>query len=49
MTQEISSNMLTASHGVQAITDNMSKIAGATEAASVAARAVVEASKTLVA
>jgi methyl-accepting chemotaxis protein len=49
VTQEISSNMLTASHGVQAITDNMSKIAGATEAASVAARAVVEASKTLVA
>ncbi len=49
VTQEISSNMLTASHGVQAITDNMSKIAGATEAASVAARTVVEASKTLVA
>lgn len=49
VTQEISSNMLTASHGVRAITDNMSRIAGATEAASASARAVIEASKALVA
>ncbi len=49
VTQEISSNMLTASHGVQTITDNMTRIAGATEAASASARSVMEASKSLVA
>ncbi|WBT36525.1 methyl-accepting chemotaxis protein [Hyphomicrobium sp. DMF-1] len=49
VTQEISANMLTASNGVQAITDNMTRIAGATEAASASARTVMEASKALVA
>jgi methyl-accepting chemotaxis protein len=49
VTQEISSNMLTASNGVQAITENMTRIQGATEAASASARTIVEASKALVA
>ncbi len=49
VTQEISSNMLTASNGVQAITEDMTRIQGATEAASASARTVMEASKTLVA
>jgi methyl-accepting chemotaxis protein len=49
VTQEISSNMLTASNGVQAITENMSQIASATDAANASARTVMEASKTLVA
>jgi methyl-accepting chemotaxis protein len=49
VTQEISSNMLTASNGVQAITENMTRIAAATEAANASARTVIEASKTLVA
>jgi methyl-accepting chemotaxis protein len=49
VTQEISSNMLTASNGVQAITQNMARIQGATEAASQSARTVMEASKSLVA
>ena len=49
VTQEISSNMLTASNGVQAITEDMTRIQGATEAANASARTVMEASKTLVA
>jgi methyl-accepting chemotaxis protein len=49
VTQEISSNMLTASIGVQDITENMTRIQGATEAASISARTVMEASKALVA
>lgn len=49
VTQEISANMLTASNGVQAITDNMTRIASATEAANASARTVMEASKALVA
>jgi len=48
-TQEISANMLTASNGVQAITENMNRVAAATEAASASARTVMEASKALVA
>jgi methyl-accepting chemotaxis protein len=49
VTQEISANMLTASNSVQAITDNMSKSVGATEAANASARKVMEASRSLVA
>jgi methyl-accepting chemotaxis protein len=49
VTQEISANMLTASNSVQAITDNMSRIVGATEAANASARKVMEASRSLVA
>lgn len=49
VTQEISSNMLTASNGVQSITDNMTRIASATEAANTSARTVMDASKALVA
>ncbi|HEX2843152.1 PAS domain-containing methyl-accepting chemotaxis protein [Hyphomicrobium sp.] len=49
VTQEISANMLTASNGVQVITENMARIATATEAASASARTVMEASKSLVA
>jgi methyl-accepting chemotaxis protein len=49
VTQEISANMLTASNGVQAITQNMNRIATATEAANASARTVMEASKALVA
>jgi len=49
VTQEISSNMLTASNGVQAINENMGRIAAATEAANASARTVIEASKALIA
>jgi methyl-accepting chemotaxis protein len=49
VTQEISANMLTASNGVQVISQNMIRIQGATEAASASARTVMEASKSLVA
>lgn len=49
VTQEISSNMLTASMSVQAVTENMSRIVGATEAANESARKIMEASKALVA
>ncbi len=49
VTQEISSNMLTAANGVRAITDNITRVAISTEAASASARTVIEASKSLVA
>ena len=41
--------MPTASNGAQAITENMSRIAAATEAANASARTVIEASKALIA
>lgn len=49
VTQEISSNMLTASMSVQAVTENMSRVVGATEAANESTRKIMEASKALVA
>lgn len=49
VTQEISSNMLTASNGVQGVTDTMAAIVRATEAATESTRKVMEASKALVA
>lgn len=49
VTQEISSNMLTASNSVQGVTDTMSVIVSATEAANESTRKVMEASKALVA
>ncbi|WP_295559703.1 PAS domain-containing methyl-accepting chemotaxis protein [uncultured Hyphomicrobium sp.] len=49
VTQEISSNMITASNSVQAMTDNMTKIVNATESANDSTRKIMEASKTLVA
>lgn len=49
VSQEISANMLTASNGVQAIAENMTKIAMVTDTANQATRTVVEASRSLVA
>lgn len=49
VTQEISSNMLTAANGVQGVTDTMAAMVRATEAARDSTRKVMEASKALVA
>ncbi len=49
VTKEISTNMMTASHGVQVVNTNLENIAGASRAANASARKVQEASKALVA
>jgi methyl-accepting chemotaxis protein len=49
VTKEISTNMMTASHGVQVVNTNLENIAGASRAANTSARKVQDASKSLVA
>jgi methyl-accepting chemotaxis protein len=49
VTRDISSNMATAATGVQLITDNIEKIAGATSAANASTQKVLEASQALIA